>query len=244
MKNPSLIPQPHDRWIANILELFEDGKPLSSEQLNFLLQNEKILKKHELDLVFKYYLRAHSDQPDQEVAFTLPPEKLNIDTLHEVRETIEVLLDDSITHIDLKMTLDQFMQFKSTCRNEMVIWHGPKFMPRTFAFPNATPRIIYIQWGKLFGVVKLHMYADNMLYDGYLLVYFEDMTLRSLNQCVLDYAQHHKLELTQSNQKQLLEIPFPHLSLHQEQEHHHSLPTPRPGFCIIGSKNDNENQGT
>ena len=56
MKNPTLIAQPYAHWIADILARFEDGKPLSSDQLNFLISHEKTLCSHALDLVMKYYL--------------------------------------------------------------------------------------------------------------------------------------------------------------------------------------------
>lgn len=227
MKNPSLIALPFAHWIADILNRFEDGKPLNSDQLNFLLRHEKTLETHSLDLVFKYYLGAHKTAPTQALPFTLPNFKLDTNSVHQIKNTIQTLLNKNLKHVDLKMSMEQFLQFKAVGIHELVYWHGPQFLSQTTPFPGAAPQVIYLQWGKLFGVVKLNNLVESHILDGNLLIYFEDMDLRSLNQCVLDYTSHHKLELEPQLQfvQKLEEAPL----------QHHTLPTPTPNFYIIGT---------
>ncbi len=192
MKNPALIPQPYAHWIANILARFEDGKPLSSDQLNFLISHENTLCSHALDLVIKYYLSSHHS-PDKHLSFTVPAERIDRLNAHEIRDAVENLLHYELSHVDLKMSAEQFLKFKAVGFHELIFWHGPQFLSQTMPFPNASPLVLYFQWGKLFGVVKLNAHMDNFIMDGNVLIYFEDINDRSLNQCVLDYTKNHKI---------------------------------------------------
>lgn len=221
--NPSLIAQPYAHWIADILERFEDGKPLTNDQLNFLLSHEKTLSNHALDLVIKYYLSSHKNNPTKFLSFTMPKGKINSINAHEVRDAVENLLNYNLSHIDLRMSADQFLQFKAVGFNELIFWHGPRFF--SHLHPNATPLVLYFQWGKLFGVVKLNAHVDHFTLDGNVLIYFEEMNLRSLNQCILDYTKSNKIEHTISLQP---EIDF---SIPEDRE----LNSPKPRIYQIGS---------
>jgi|SRR5688572_11332651 len=216
--NPTLIAQPYAHWIADILARFEDGKPLSSDQLHFLLSHEKTLSSHALDLVIKYYLTQHP-HAEKGLAFTLPQEKINHVNAHDIKDAVENLLKYDLSHVDLKMSVDQFLQFKSVGLHELIFWHGPQFLSRTIPFPNAAPLVLYFQWGKLFGVVKVHAHTESLLLDGNVLIYFEDMDLRSLNQCVLDYMKHQKISP--------IIRPQPNATLEQT-----VYASPRPGMKI------------
>ncbi len=234
MKNPQLLHQPYANSIAAILHRFEDGKPLNSEQLNFLLRNEKILINHDLDLVFKYYLKQHTQTPTHDLPLTLPHIKLDLQNTHQIKDAVNTLLKEKLTHVDLHMTVDQYLQFKAVGIHELIYWHGPQFLSRTSPFPTATPQVVYIQWGKLFGVVKMNTLDNSYILDGNVLVYFEDMQLRSLNQCVLDYMQHHKLELKPEPQHALTLEETP-LAIHHP-------PSPKPSFSIIGNNDQKTDQ--
>lgn len=233
MKKPALLAQPYAHWMADILARFEDGKPLTSDQLNFLMNHDKTLSSHALDLVIKYYLGSRKHDPDKSLAFTIPKEKINRIIAHELRDVVANLLQHNLSHIDLKMSIDQFLQFKAAGFNELIFWHGPQFLSRTFPFPNATPLVLYFQWGKLFGVVKLNTHVENFALEGNVLIYFEDMDLRSLNQCVLDYAKTNKINPTltlQNNLNQSLQE-----NSEQEQVQYFS-PTPRPRIYEVNAK--------
>lgn len=214
MKNPALIAQPYAHWIADILARFEDGKPLSSDQLNFLVSHEKTLCNHALDLVIKYYLSSHHS-PDKHLSFTVPAEKINRVNSHEIRDAVENLLHQELSHIDLKMSVDQFLQFKAVGFHELIFWHGPQFLSRTMQFSNSAPLVLYLQWGKLFGVVKLNAHMDSFVMDGNVLIYFEDVNRRSLNQCVLDYSKKHEIkhELSLENKVDISCIKTPEQQL-------------------------------
>lgn len=225
---PTLLAQPYAHWIADILTRFEDGKPLTCDQLNFLISHEKTLSNHALDLVLKYYLSSQHKEADKSLSFTIPTERIDHFQAHELRDAVKNLLKHELTHVDLKMSLDQFLQFKAVGLHELIFWHGPQFLSRTCAFPGAVPLVLYLQWGKLFGVVKLNSVVENFTLDGNILIYFEDMDDRNLNKCVLDYAQTHKIEykpaLIHTPEETLIDQPL------------HHLPTPRPGIYEMISK--------
>lgn len=205
--NPSLIAQPYAHFIADILARFEDGKPLSSDQLNFLNSHEKTLSSHALDLVIKYYLRAHQNDPDKSLEFTIPKNKVTQIQAEEIRDVVKNLLHHELTHVDLKMSVDQFLQFKAVGFHELIFWHGPQFLSRTSPFLQATPYVLYFQWGKLFGVVKLNTHVENLTLDGNVLIYLEDMNVRDLNQCILDYSKRHQIRYTPHPTPRLDETP-------------------------------------
>lgn len=228
---PRIINQPFPHWIADILEKFENGQPLSSDQLNFLMMHEKTLGSHELDLVIKYYLSSHAKDTAKTLSFTLPTAKIDSNNLSEVHNAVENLLQHGISHVDLQISAEQFMQFKAAGFNELVFWHAPQFLSRTWPVPGITPMTLYFQWGKLFGVVKLNEFDNNFILDGNVLIFFEDLNLRSVNQCVLDYTKHHKIDLTPQSKQEM------NLSLEKNQERSDLL-SPRPGF----SKNSSEDK--
>lgn len=225
LKN-ELIAQPYAHWIADILHRFEDGKPLSSDQLNFLLTHEKSLGSHALDLVIKYYLSAHKNNPDKSLEFTIPSEKLDQFNFHQLKEVVHNLLEHNLSHVDLNMSLEQFKQFKVAGLHEIIYWHGPQFLTRALPSHNMLPRVIYLQLGQYFGVVTIKAVVERLVFSGNVNIYFEYINDRSLNQCILDYAKKHALEeklrlehsLTHPTHEELIDQPL------------HRLPSPKYGI--------------
>ncbi len=231
---PALLTYPYNQLVTNILAKFENGKPLSTEELHFLWRHEKTLNHHALDLVIKYYLRGHHNRPDKSISFTIDPKKLDKLTVHELRDIVENLLKQHLSHVDLNMSVDQFLQFKSVGFHELLFWHGPQFLSRSlFSYQNAIPQVLYFQWGKLFGVVKLNSLVDHYVLDGNVLIYFEDMSQRSLNQCVLDYIKTNHMDLTLKLEKTLDQA----IQVVPDQEHFFS-PTLKPQMYEIPSRED------
>lgn len=224
MTRPALLAQPYAHWIADILARFEDGKPLTSDQLNFLISHEKTLSNHALDTVIKYYLNSKKGA-DKFLSFTIPKNKIQLVKAHEIRDAVENLLKLHLSHIDLQMTLEQFLQLKASGFKELIFWHGPHFLSESSPFSKLTPHILYFQWGKLFGVVKVHGYVPNYQLDANVLIFFEEMDKRSLNQCVLDYVKNHKLDHIITLQNSPTPAPV--------NETHYHLPSPRPSIYEI-----------
>ncbi len=206
---PSLIAEPYAHYIADILMKFENGKPLTNDQLNFLISHEKTLSNYALDLVIKYYLTAHQKTPDKSLSFTIPQEEIDRENVISIRDAVQNLLSRNLTHIDLKMTFTQFLQFKKVGLHELVYWHGPQFLSRTFPYLRALPKIVYVQWGKLFGVINLFNPEGKVILNGDVLMYFEERNERSLTKCILDYSDTHKIEYRLANTPTPVDAPEP-----------------------------------
>lgn len=196
MMRPSLLAQPHANYVSHILRSFEGGKPLSCDQLNFLATHEKILSTHGLDSVIKYYLKSYHDKQKADLSFRFPKQKINQVTTRQIKQTIQTLLKSKLDHVDLKMTLEQFAQFKYVGINELIFWHGNQFLTGAPFQPGGIPYIIYFQWGNLFGVVKFQILPEEKALKGNVLIYFEDMSNRNLYECVKEYEHKLKDEFT------------------------------------------------
>lgn len=192
---PSLQLQPIATDLTRILHKFEQGEPLLCDELNFLARYEKVLSAHGLDPVIKYYLNYLHEHPKQQLSFQLPQRPINEISLHEIQENVQTLLKNNLSHIDLKMTQEQFMKFKLVGFNEMHFWTTHQLlMGVNFPF-RGLPRFLYLQWGKLFGVVQLTFANDGKELEGDVLVYFEDIAARNLYQCIADYTNKYEKEL-------------------------------------------------
>lgn len=229
---PTLIDQPHDSYASEILKTFENERPLSADQINFLAMHEKILSSYAFDPVIRYYLKGYRDKAKKELAFTLAQQKLTKPTVQHIKEYVQALLKNDLTHVDLKMTLEQFQHFKTIGIPELIFWHGNQFLTNAPFYPGGIPYIIYFQWGNtmgisesLFGVVKLQLTANKLL-KGNVHIYFEPMKNRTLYQCIKDYNHQMKLEPTQQNQ--LIET-----NRQDENLIHRPSPTLKPFFYEI-----------
>lgn len=195
---PAFKATPIFNQFSQILHKFEDGIPLLCDELNFLSRYEKALSSHGLDPVIKYYLKYLHDHPKQKLTFTLPPKVINENALHEIQSSIQTLLKNNLSHLDLKMSQDQFLKFKHVGYKELHFWSTKQLLAGV-PFPfYGLPRFLYLQWGKLFGVVQL-TFKNNLELDGDVLVYFEDIGARNLYQCIAEYTKNYENPLTHTH---------------------------------------------
>ncbi len=197
---PILVEKNFPHGFSSILEKFEASKPLSSDQLNFLSSHERALSNSTLDPVIRYYLTSHLRDPKKTLSLSFPNQKLNEVGFKHIKHNMHMLLKENLSHVDLKMTLEQFMHFKSVGINELIFWHGNQFLTGAPLFPGGIPYVIYFQWGNLFGVVKFQVLPEEKALKGNVLIYIEDMQERHLYECIKDYANQHKEELKHQNE--------------------------------------------
>src|SRR5574338_651080 len=93
---------------TEILKKFEAGKPLSSNQLNFLASHERALSNSTLDPVLRYYLNEHKRHPDKALPLELPQQALTESRFQHIRQNIHLLLRNNLSRVDLQMTPEQF----------------------------------------------------------------------------------------------------------------------------------------
>jgi len=222
---------PHE--CTNILKLFEEGKPLSSAQLNFLQRHEKSLSSSTLDPVLKYYLMEHKRHPHKILPLELPKHNLTDAGFQQVKHNIHTLLSHHLSHVDLEMSNEQFLKFKSLGLHEIVFWHGNSLMPGTVFHHGGAPYRLYFQWGRLFGVVKFHILSCGKTVEGKVIIYLENMYERNLLECIKSYSQQLKERQKYDNTQKLIHPPQLEPLARQIK-----LPRPMPGFLNAFQEED------
>lgn len=193
MIKPTLVLQPIHNSSADILRCFADGKPLSSDQLNFLAWHEHELSSSALDPLIKYYIE--SEKRKRHASFLLPHEKINAEDIKKLKDRIRATLKDKYSHAALECTEEQWMDFKKYTELELIFWSGNEFVSGTRFYVGGVIPAIYFQWAEFFGVWKYALIHANKTTMAKNIIYFEQMRDRDLNQCVADYKRQHQHEL-------------------------------------------------
>ncbi len=212
MSRPTLILQPVHNSSAEILRHFVEGKPLNSDQRNFLEWHQREISNTTFDPVLRYYLQHHNAQQYQGT-FLLPHEALNFEGLQQFKKRLLASLRQN-NRIAVPMTQQQFMQFKAAGIHELIFWHGNQLLTGMPFYPGGIPPVIYFQWGNAFGIVKYVVLSGEKALKANLLVYFEDMEERHLEQCVKDYQLQLQKE-TELQNHLILEHRLPQEPLNQ-----------------------------
>lgn len=208
---PALTNKLVPHTFSDILKCFGEGKPLSAEQMHFLRWHQRALSSSIADPVLKYYLKSTRKQPQQKLSVLFPKQKINDLTFQQIKQRVHTVLKNNLSHTDLKMTMQQYLQFKAAGIDELIFWHGNQFLTGAPFFAGGLPYVVYFQWGNLFGVVKFQVLSEDKALKGNVLIYFEDMQERYLSQCVADYTKHLQQSstptLAESQQETLIVQP-------------------------------------
>ena len=222
---PTLILQPIHNSSADILKCFAIGKPLSPEQVNYLDWHQQELSSFSLDPVLQYYLKAIRDHRHKYMSsFLIPHEELNLQDVQKLKKRIQSLLQQNIktSHVVISLTQKQLVEFKEYTIQELIFWHGNQFLTGAPFYPGGIAPVIYFQWGNLFGIVKYVVLPGEKQLKANILVYFEDMQERELDQCVAEYSERLKNEI-QLQREMLVESKVPVLA----HDHEPVIETPR-----------------
>jgi hypothetical protein len=222
---PTLTYKPNDYAYQDLLMKFADGKPLSCDQLHFLAWHERTLSNPRFDPVLKYYLKHYHRPYTQEHSFLSPSDKMDKESIARLKRKLNIFLNNTSSHLELKMKPEDFAQFRSLTYDELIYFHGNQFLTGAPFYPGGIPQIIYFQWGNLFGVAKYVVLAEERALKSNVLIYFEDRYERHLQECVYAYHHHMKDEIKQ----QLRLAPTPH---HQQHYDEQPLPNYQSTFRI------------
>lgn len=190
---PSLILQPFHSSTRDILRCFLEGKPISNEQINFLDWYRRQLSSAEFDPILQYFLAAIKKHHIK-TSFLLPHEEINLENIQLLKKRILLLLNQA-KRVAIQITQKQFFDLQKLLVNELIFWHGNQFLTGAPFFPGGIPPVIFFQWGNLFGIVKYVVIAGEKALHANLLVYFENMQEKKLDQCVHEYQQEIEKEL-------------------------------------------------
>lgn len=199
---PKLILQPIHTTSADILKNFAGGKPLSSEQRQFLEWHQKQLSSAEFDPIFQYYIEYYKkhQQKKYQGTFLLPHEELNFEDMVRLKKRIALFIQKKANRVVIPLTQKQFLQFKQYNIQELIFWRGNQTLTGAPYVPGGIPPVIFFQWGNLFGVVKYVILAEEKALRSNILIYFEDMIDRNLDQCVVEYQRKLTQELAEQQE--------------------------------------------
>jgi len=206
---PVLTKRPNSYVMNNLLVKFAGGKPLASHELHFLDWHEKTLSFCGIEEMLRYYLKPYRKKSAEEHSFVLPQEKLNPASVDQLKRRLQMLLQNGRAHAALRFTPEQFQQLRAILAEELVLYHGNQYLTGAPFYPGGIPYVLIFQWGNLFGIAKQLILPDEMELKGNVLIHFEDMFERSLDQCTKEYVQTHQAEQAHENQLKPTEEP-PH----------------------------------
>jgi hypothetical protein len=205
MVKPTLKNEPSDYALKTLLVNFQDSKPLTPDQLNFLYQYEKALSGPLLDPIIKYYLKHYF--PLSHHSFLLPSEVLNRGSIEQLKRRLNILLKNKGAHVRWRFSPEQFNKFREIAHRELILFHGNQFLTGAPFHPGGIPYTIYFQWGNLFGVAKYVVLPDERAMKSNVLIYIEDMLEKPLIECIYKYNHDHAEELNKLTQ--VMPVPQP-----------------------------------
>jgi hypothetical protein len=198
---PSLILQPFHNSSAEIIKSFSNGKPISPDQLHLLELHQKELSNTTFDPILDYYLALHKKHPQKyQGTFLLHHEAINFEDIQKLKERIRTVLKEKNQPVSIPVSVNQLRQFADLNSRELIFWYGNQYLTGAPLVPGGIPPVIYFQWGNLFGIVKYLVLAGEKALKANLLMFFEDMLERNLDQCVMDYQKKLRTELIQQNE--------------------------------------------
>lgn len=197
---PKLVEKPNSYELQKLLVNFAGGVPLSADQLNFLSRHEKALSAHGLDHVLKYYLKPLHKKSMEHHSFLMHRENMNAESAKELKRRLQLMLTDKGQRVKFPMTSKQFIEFKNSAYPSLILYHGNQFLTGAPFYLGGIPHVVFFQWGNLFGVAKYVVLAEEKALASNVLIYFEEMHERNLEQCVLDFTKDMRHELKPTHQ--------------------------------------------
>lgn len=200
---PSLILQPIHNSSVDILKTFAEAKPLTPDQVNYLDWHQHELSTPEFDPVLQYYLKNYANHgQDVKTSFLLPHEIMNLESIVLLKKRLKSMLENKKSRVSIAVTQPQFEAFKRYGIHELIFYHGNQLLTGAPFYEGGLAPVIYFQWGNFFGVVKYVVLYGEKALKANLLIYFEDIQDRTLDQCVKTYEA--KLEKDIAKQDEIL----------------------------------------
>lgn len=232
-----LVNKPNAYVLKNIIAKHANGVPLTCDERNFLDWHQKTLSNEHIDSAAAYYLKHHTLPYSEGHSFLLPHEIINKADIDKLKKRLKIMLSEKGKNVELKFTTQQFLDFKKLNYSELILFHGNQLLTGAPFFPGGIAPIIFFQWGNLFGVAKYVMLAEERALRSNVLIYFEDMQERLLDECVKDYKQQHVNELKNTPQQQSI----PQEQVVQRPESTYTTPTPT--LSLSRNKEKKESDG-
>lgn len=208
---------------AQIRKAYREGKPLSSEQAQFLWFNRHKLG-YEFDKLAKYYQLDGYKLSANKPSFIKPSTSFTAADIELFYRRLQLMLANNRHGIELSLTPAQFIQLKNTI-GQLIFFHGNQVLTGAPFFAGGIPHVDFFQWGNLMGVIKYEELLSEKGIEGNFLIHFADMKDRTLLQCIQDYQLHQQQHHQQAVYPQPQQA-YPSIDYH----------TPRPRLILQPGK--------
>ncbi len=192
---PTLVNKPNDYALQQLMVNFAGGVPLSADQLNFLYRHEKTLSQYGLDPALKYYLKPYYKKAADHHSFLVHQDNFDAKAAKELRKRLQILLTEKGKRIKLHMSPRQFMELKNSAVPSLIFFHGNQFLTGAPFYLGGIPHVVFFQWGNYFGIAKYVVLAEEKALNSNVLIYFENMYERNIDECVQQATKELRHEL-------------------------------------------------
>ena len=189
MTTLTLKNQPLSYTYKDLTLCFNEGIPLSCDQLNFIARHQKALSNATLDPIMKYYLNHYNRDSIKKPDLLPPRENLNYANVSELKKELEFLVKDTSVKLDFLMTPTQFSQLKFIAYGEIIIFHGNQLFTGAPFLHGGIPHLLYFRWGNLFCVAKFVVLpeAEKKALKSNVLIHVENINERLFIDCIYQY---------------------------------------------------------
>lgn len=181
--------KPNALIFKTIYASLADAKPLSSQEWNFIYQHQRTLSSYYFDPVLSYYLKNQNRFHSK--SFLLPTEKLTKDSTKKLKKRLQLLLQTKPS-INMQTTGRQLKHFGRLNAKSLIFYHGNQFLTGAPFQLGGVPHTIFFQWGNLFGVAKYQILPGERILSSNVMVHFELLKERKLEQAVSEYQSNHQ----------------------------------------------------
>lgn len=178
----SLQFRPSSGSFAKILAAFNNGQPLSCDQLNYLRQYRCKMSQSLTDTLCRYYKidNQQASLPPRSATTSMNKKQQRI---AKFKEEVTTALRKNETY-RIAFTLKKYQQFRALLLNELIFLHGNHTLTGAPFFAGGVPHIQLFQWGNFFGIVKYEEILGETATDANILIYFEEKSDRTVAEVI------------------------------------------------------------
>lgn len=190
----------HNAELFSPLALSKAHDNIEREIEQALYENNKLYKKNSSPL-------QKILNPTPRAIFNFANAAIAAVTVKELYQQIYIKSLHRAKGIELTLTAQQFAQLRPSLTHIMC-FHGNQALTGSPYFEGGIPNIVLFQWGNLLGIAKFTAAPSEKVIKGDLLVYFEDLQDRTIEECAVKYQHQHRQLIKQITAPALI-LPQP-----------------------------------
>jgi hypothetical protein len=211
MSTPALrLRKPSATSFAHILaNLHRQGKPIPPKWLDSTIRNERLFSTlalsakygpiereiecalydfHKITKAGKFPVQKLLEN-SKRVVFTFTNAAIDAVTVKALYQQLQQKIAQRNKGIELTLTPQQFAEIRPSITHLMYL-HGNQTLTGAPYFIGGVPHVFFFQWGNLLGVARYTAAPSEKVVPD-LLIYFEDLEERTLEEAMQEYQKQH-----------------------------------------------------